>query len=92
MLQDTSLKSDIDAEWKTKIEQERELVEVRGSYLNYFTMRIGQKYDEASPEVKAQVEVFREQEHKKNLASSAVPPLLLPLELGPPASRKGAAH
>ncbi len=83
-----SLKPAIDAEWKAKIEQEPELLEIKGSYLLYFTMRMGQMYDEATPEVKAQVEAFREQEYQKNLASSAPPPLLFPHEEGLPQADK----
>lgn len=80
MKHDSDLKAGIEAEWKEKIETEVELVEKRGAFLNFFAMRIGQLFDAESPEVKAQVELFREEEHKKNLASSSAPPLLLPHE------------
>ncbi len=88
MLGDTSLKSDIEEEWKEKIVAEPELAAERGGYLRFFTMRVGQKYDAETPEVKAQVDVFREEEHKKSLASSAVPPLLFPHEEGLPLGEK----
>ncbi len=88
MLRDTSLKSDIDDEWKIKLAEEPELATMQGAYLRYFTMRVGQKYDADTSEVKAQVEVFREEEHKKSLASSAAQPFLLPHEESLPKDEK----
>lgn len=88
MKRDTSMKNNIEMEWNEKINAEPELAGKRGAFLNYFTMRIGQMYEAEGPDVKAQVEVFREEEHRKNLASSETPPLLLAHEKGLPEAEK----
>ncbi len=49
---------------------------------------LAKKYNTDTSKVKAQVEVFREEEHKKSLTSSATQPFLLPHEESPSKDEK----
>ncbi|KLO03940.1 hypothetical protein SCHPADRAFT_948157, partial [Schizopora paradoxa] len=84
----TPVKSKIEEEWKQMIEVNPELKDEKGAYLNFYSKRVGELYDATSLEVKAKVELFREDEHKRALESSAPPPLLLPHEESLPEDAK----
>lgn len=89
MLADTAMKAELQAEWDIETVKNPGLKEKKGAFLTFYTTRIGELYNAETQEMKDKVDVFREEEHKKNLESSAPPPLLLTHEQSLPESDRG---
>lgn len=71
------LKAEIEAEWQQKLIDEPGLKTKQGAFLAFMNKRLDQKLKEEKPEVKAEVEAFR---NRKDTRTPKGVPLLQPHE------------
>lgn len=80
-----NLKDVIEAEWKLKCDDNPELEHVKGAFLKYRNKRMDQLLEAETPEVKEEVEIFR---NKQKESAPASAPFLEPHEVDLPEEDK----